>query len=210
MAVQLSTTVLLLRSRQELTPELRAMFEAQYGACEYVDVEPRTAEELEEMVEHYRAKGYFVAVALRAQALPDLVIANGSAPCIPLRPGQPLARLTSVHQGLVPLAATTTPNSIEMAWSMVDHFTIAMIEGTAESLRGFYLLTLIDWERVGTFTLLSSETTHDARITFQSNRAEGEDTILFDALIHGDEERRLPVQVRWTSKFNTALVIPQR
>lgn len=91
------SVILLVRARQELTEEFVARLKGYFGSdIDFVDVEPRTPEELDELVSQHNA----VAVLLRENPLP--VKAMKRVPCIPLRPGQ-LVKLTSIEPSVEPL-----------------------------------------------------------------------------------------------------------
>lgn len=89
--------VLLVRARQELTKEFEDKLTANFGECNFIDVEPRTPQHLLDLVREHNA----IAVVLRENPLPAL--AMRVVPCIPLRPGEPLQRLTDVSLTTEPL-----------------------------------------------------------------------------------------------------------
>ena len=86
-------TVLLVRSRRELTDDRIKELEVKLGDDEltFVDVEPKTPQELDDLVVQHSAS----AVLLRENPLP--AIAMHRVPVIPLRLGQPLKKLVSVE-----------------------------------------------------------------------------------------------------------------
>lgn len=92
----MSSVILVVRARHELTPELKDLLAEKFGDIEYIDVEPHTPEELEQQVSQHEA----VAVLLRENPLP--VLAMKRVPCIPLREG-PLVRLKSIDPEVEPL-----------------------------------------------------------------------------------------------------------
>ncbi len=91
--------ILLVRSREELTEEIKQQLRTKFEEdLEFIDVEPRTPEELFRLTQQHQA----VAVLLRENPLPKTTIEAG-IPCIPIRHGEQLCRLVSVDAVTTPL-----------------------------------------------------------------------------------------------------------
>ena len=94
----MTSIVLLVRSRQELTDTIEQQLKEKFGEVEFIDVEPRTPTDLLELCQQHDA----VAVLLRENPLPVLAMEAG-IPCIPVRHGLALQRLVSVDSVTEPL-----------------------------------------------------------------------------------------------------------
>jgi hypothetical protein len=87
--------ILLVRSRQELTDEARAQIQAMFPDQElnFIGATANTSQELLDEVAAVSAE----MVVLRDEPLPERVLKQTLVPVVPIRPGQPLARIKAVN-----------------------------------------------------------------------------------------------------------------